>query len=118
MRILLHSTDLTEIESLRLLLESHGIPVFVGSENSAAATGAVIANKMTLWVCLDDQLDDARALLDDPGHTVAAPIDVAAFHRRAAARQQQLSARTFYWVVQVFLGVLLALILIGTLTHD
>ena len=118
MRILLHSTDLTEIESLRLLLEGHGIPVFVGSENSAAATGAVIANKMTLWVCLDHQLDDARALLKDPSHTVAAPVDVAAFHQRASARQQQLSARTFYWVVQVLLGIVLALILISTLAHD
>lgn len=95
MKILFHSTSKREIENAKSLLESKGVPAFIGSENSGPALGFVIANKYTLWACLDGQYEDAIKVLNNPDHEVLEPVDPAEFQRFIENSKRQ-SANTFY----------------------
>ena len=96
MKILFHSSGKSEVESAKSLLESKGIPAFIGSENSGPALGAVIAaNKYTLWCCIDIQHEDAIKVLNDPSQEVSGPVDVADFQQFIES-SKKASANTFY----------------------
>ena len=78
MRSLPHIESSAERERVAELLESHGIPVFLGRSGRNVRTAP-------MFVCIDAQYDDAIALLANPDHEVAEPIDVEAFKRAEAA---------------------------------
>ncbi|MCX7112107.1 MAG: hypothetical protein NTX45_18680 [Proteobacteria bacterium] len=79
MKILFHSFDRPDMYDAKLLLDAKGIPSFIGSESSGPALGFIYANKYTLWVCLDLQYDDAKAVLKNPDHEVKEPVDIIDF---------------------------------------
>ena len=85
MRLLFQSHDLQELHGAKDLLEANGIPAFVSFQDSQ--TALPLGNGMGLWVYLNEQADDARKLLENPGHRVEQPIDVQAF--RAEIERQQ-----------------------------
>lgn len=78
MRSLPRIESLAERDRVATLLESHGIPVFFGRSGRNVHTAP-------LFVCIDAQYDDAIALLANPDHEVAEPIDVETFKRAEAA---------------------------------
>jgi hypothetical protein len=117
MKILFHSPFKSEIESAKILLESKGIPVFIGSQNSGPALGILIAaNKYTLWSCIDSQYEDALKVLNDPGHEVSEPIDISDFQQFTENNRQASANRFFNWVMS-FLIVLLILIFGWAVLH-
>jgi hypothetical protein len=78
-----------------LLLAGSGIPTFISSKNSGPALGFVLANKYTLWVCLENQYEDAVNLLKNPDHVVKNPVDVDDYHRFVESSSRE-SANRFY----------------------
>lgn len=63
-----HSTECSQI---RELLASRGIPTYWNPGFGGACA--------PLFVCIDEQYNDALALLKNPEHTVAHPVDVKEF---------------------------------------
>jgi hypothetical protein len=66
--------------------ELAGVPVYV------TGTGLRDPNageKKNRWVYLEFQYDDAVALLNNPEHKVARPVDVGEFYQRAATEKQK-----------------------------
>lgn len=109
MQILFHTTEKAEALNTKILLELHGIPTFIGSENSGPAFGFMAANKYTLWVCLDEQLQDAVALLENPEHEVTTAIDVDEYYK---AIEEQTAKSTSKTKDGLMLGLVLFAILI------
>jgi hypothetical protein len=67
--------DPDERERVRDLLASRGIPTYwIRTYRSVHGM---------LFVCINEQFDDALALLKNPNHEVVQPVDVAEFDRRA-----------------------------------
>jgi hypothetical protein len=64
-----------ECDQIRDMLASRGIPRYL-------ATG-YRARRGTLFVCINEQFDDALAVLKNPEHEVAQPVDIAEFERAA-----------------------------------
>lgn len=90
MRLLFQSHDLQELHGAKDLLEANGIPAFVSFQDSQ--TALPLGNGMGLWVYLNEQADDARKLLEDPGHRVEQRIDVRAFHAEVERQQSRSMA--------------------------
>lgn len=95
MKILFHTTDRFEAEQARMLLELKGIPVFLGNENSGPALAFILANKYTVWVCLEHQYDDAKAVLADPDSEVANPVDIAEYRTYVEQAAPEIGKRMF-----------------------
>ena len=84
MRLLFEESNRNEVDRIRLLLESNGIPVYIGNEDSARNFNFVaLAQKYGVWVVEDHQYDCAKALLDDETYEVKEPVDVEEYHRMA-----------------------------------
>jgi len=66
----------TEVEQIRELLTSRGIPTYQLGGFKAGARGP-------LFVCINEQYEDALAVLKNPEHVVANPVDVAQFWHTA-----------------------------------
>ena len=93
MRLLFESENPSELTEARDLLEENGIPVFISSQETYRIRSSAVLFKKGLWVCLDEHFQDAAALLKDPNHQVAQPVDVEAFHQSLEqAQKQPLSA--------------------------
>lgn len=78
MRLLDCANSTLQRPEIVALLESRGIPVFVG-----AGSKLRYPTRGAIYVCLDAQYDDAVALLGDENHDVAEPVDVEAFWKKA-----------------------------------
>jgi hypothetical protein len=67
-----------ELSRVTELLESRGIPVY-----PEGVAGRFRSWRWCLFVCINDQFEDAVALLKNENHDVRQPVDVAAFKREA-----------------------------------
>jgi hypothetical protein len=74
MKSLGYFEDAEERERIRDLLASRGIPTYW--------TRTYRSVRGMLFVCINEQFDDAMAVLKNPDHEVAQPVDVAEFERR------------------------------------
>ena len=68
----------TECSQIRALLASRGIPTKLGT--------SVGIDPSPLYVCIDAQYEDALAVLANPDHVVANPVDVAKFYKEMQSR--------------------------------
>jgi len=86
MRFLGRINEFAERQRIRDLLESRGIPVF---EQQGRWTPAGRA----LFVCINEQYDDAVALLANADHEVRDPVDIEQFEKaeRTTGLQQTLN---------------------------
>jgi hypothetical protein len=89
MRLLFESRDSAELAGAKTLLESSGIPVFISGTESFRLRPLLVLYRKGLWICLDEQLQDAMVLLKNPNHRVAKPVDVEAFHQSLEQAQKQ-----------------------------
>ena len=89
MRLLFESESGSELAEAKELLEESGIPAFISSQETYRVRSSATLFKRGLWVCLEEQYQDAAALLKDPNHRVAWPVDVEAFHRSLEEAQKQ-----------------------------
>ena len=69
-----------ELIALRDLLEANGIPAMIQSDDTGRMLTPLLTRGQSLWIYIDNQEDEARALLEDPEHVVANPVDVEAFY--------------------------------------
>ena len=107
--------DKAELEGVRLLLESKGIPVFVGNEAGARNMGFLTPGRQqTLWVVFDEQLDDALALMADPEHVVDEPVDIEAYQSQSDHMEAHTRNQVFRMVM---LGGLAVVVLVGLLLY-
>jgi hypothetical protein len=77
----------------KLLLESKGIPAFIGSERSGQLLGGIFSSTYSLWVELDHQYDDAMAILDDPEQHAADPVSIDEYNAFKQRWQRRFDAR-------------------------
>ena len=72
MKLLTEYETTSEADSASLRLELKGIATFVSSRNTLGfPPGTIGPPGIGLWVVVDDQYEDAMALLLDPDHTVS-----------------------------------------------
>jgi hypothetical protein len=96
MRLLTYVHDADLASEIILRLHHKGIPTLV------KGTGVRGLFREAIFVCLNVQFDDARALLDNPDHEVAEPVDVDAFKRDVARLDGGLLTWGFVALVVVF----------------
>ncbi len=120
MKLIHRTRSEPEAQQMRMLLEKKGIPVFVSNADSGRIFGSTLPGLVSLWVYLDDHLADAEALIADPEHEVAAPLDIEAFYDdlESGAGQQERYRQTnrlLLWLAAAGLGLGLLLYLIASL---
>ncbi len=77
MKLLFQTTSRVELDAIKIKLESVGIPVFIGNEDSARNFGLVMpARSFACWTPLEDQYDDAVKFLNDETHIVESGVDI------------------------------------------
>ena len=98
-----------EHDRIRELLERNGIPIYVGARTPRSGP-------VGLFVCLDEQHDDAVALLRNPHHTVANPVDVADYYKQldAALRQTPFSTATMISIIVALVMIVAIVFFIRT----
>lgn len=99
MKLLRETKDKNELDRIRTLLESRGVPVHVGEENQHHLGGHVMPFlRYRLHVVLDFQYDDALKLLEDENHEVAEPVDLEAFREYQQQAQPDVMNRMIGWL--------------------
>ena len=81
MQLLTYASGAADATRILSLMHERGIPTWT---ESTRLPGTQNPMELAVFVCIDDQFDDARALLVDPDHVVRDPVDVAEFEARAA----------------------------------
>lgn len=112
MKLIRQTKDKNELDHLRTLLESRGIPVHVGEEHQHHLGGhAMPFLRYRLHVVLDSQYDDAVKLLEDENHEVTDPVDLKAFRDYEEQIRPEVMNRILVWmgVIVLVLSVLLYL---------
>lgn len=96
MKLLTEQHDYSDIQGLKLLLESRGIPVYIANEDSARTFGYLYPmGKYALHVVFDEQYDDALMLMQDNEYIVKNPVDVAAYYEHLAQTESQVSKSVY-----------------------
>ena len=101
MKRLTNVYDRNELATVRSLLQSRGVPTYVGFRRFTT-------EPFVLFVCIDSQFEDALALMQNPRHSVAHPVDAHVWEQ-AANRASSVA------ILKGALLVLLALILLTVL---
>ncbi len=110
MKLLTRSLRPGELITLRDLLEANGIPAVIQADDTGRMITPVLTKGQALWIYIDSQESEARALLDDPGYVVANPVDVEAFYEitRDIRNDRSVMSR-----VMIHLAVLVSLVLVA-----
>lgn len=82
MKLVTKNIDVTYLHSLKGLLEENGIPAYVSGENTARMITPYVMTEPCLWVCIDEQEDEARKLIDDPNYVVVNKVNVGEFYEQ------------------------------------
>lgn len=116
MKPIFSSDDLNEINAMKLRMETHGIPVFIKNEHTGRNLH-ILGDyaKQALCVLLEDQLDDALALVENENHVVEHPVDVADFYAELeesnhTTRHRLTGMATIALIVTVLVFVMIVLI--------
>jgi hypothetical protein len=100
MKLLTETMDLDELNGVRMLLESNGIPVFVGNEDTARNMGFMLpARRYGIFVLYDEQFHDAQCLLSDETHIVHNKIDIDEFRKNMELVKPNALAELVQWVL-------------------
>ncbi len=107
MKLLFETTNRTEVDETRFLLESRGIPIFIGNENAGNMLGPVFtARQFGLWVILEEHHEDAQALLNNPEHIVNKPVDVESFYTELEKHKPQTLNKMLRWSCGITIAVI------------
>lgn len=80
MKLVTKSTDLSYLHTLKGLLEANGIPATINGENTARMITPFLMTQPSLWVYLDEQIDEAINLVNNNDYTVINQVDVEEFY--------------------------------------
>ncbi len=102
MKLLFETTDVNELNALRILMESNGIVVHVGNEDSAR--NASIMSRLTkyaIFIVYEQQYPDALALLDNEEHVVEHTIDIEEYQRMQDEHKSAVLTKIFKTVMSI-----------------
>lgn len=109
MKLLTEVMDLNELNRIKILFESNGIPVFIGNEDSARNMGLILpARKYSVFVLYDEQFHDAKCLLGDDSYIVENQIDMDEYRRSMEMLEPNARSQIFKSVMIV--GAVVALL--------
>ena len=80
MKLVTKSTDTSYLHTLKGLLEANGIPATINGENIALMITPFLMTQPSLWIYLDEQLDEAINLVNNNNYTVINKVDVEQFY--------------------------------------
>jgi hypothetical protein len=111
MKLLTKLHDLDEAKSIKYRLEVRGIPIYIGSENSGPAMGAMpAADCYTIWVEIDSQCQCALKVINDDEYEVLSPINIDEFRNSQEASvqnfRQKFSKVNEYILNTIMLGAI------------
>lgn len=82
MKLVFETHSKSEAIEVKLLLENNGIPASLSGENMNSIR-KYIGGSLGVWVYLDEQVEEARRLIDNPAYEVINPVKVSEFYRVA-----------------------------------
>ncbi len=112
MKLLTETADINELNRIRILFESNGIPIHIVNEDSGRNFGLIMpARKYAILVVHEEQFSDAALLLEDDSHVVKNQIDMDAYRNNIEQLKPKAGKQMFK--VIMLTGVTLLMILIG-----
>ncbi|MET0027841.1 MAG: DUF2007 domain-containing protein [Candidatus Thiodiazotropha sp.] len=117
MKLVTKNNDTNTLYALKGLLEENGIPAFVADEHAVRMVNPILFSGASLWVYVDEQWEDAMALLENPDHEVANPLAVDHFYATLQADDKPLLNRALLRLFGVVLVWILGLLLVVMLLH-
>ncbi|MBE9516436.1 MAG: DUF2007 domain-containing protein [Proteobacteria bacterium] len=116
MKLLEQFSSINDAHELHEHLRSNGILSHLSSKNSYMLSGAKTgALRVGVWVVLDKQWSDAKALMGNTNHKVIYPLseeEMSEMETNAAHQQSQIVANYFTRLAAWFFGLLLSLIIV------
>jgi len=109
-KLVTRGMQLNDLIALRDMLEANGIPAVIQDDNTARMITPVTTMGQGLWIYIDSQENEARALLENPDHEVANPVDIKAFYE---ASRNITDDRSFMNRAMIRLGLLLGMFLLA-----
>ena len=117
MKLLFESANRAEIDGARLLLESKGIPVFVGNEDTARTMSWLfVTREYGLWILVEQQYEDAMALLGNADHEVRVTVNMEEYNRSFEQLHSRNMQKIFNWLMLflvAMIGVVFVLVAIN-----
>ncbi|MGD8555842.1 MAG: hypothetical protein PVJ14_00660 [Chromatiales bacterium] len=110
MKLVTRGMQLNDLIALRDMLEANGIPAVIQDDNTARMITPVTTMGQGLWIYIDSQESEAKALLENPDHVVANPVDIKAFYE---VSRNITDDRSFVNMAMIRLGLLLGMFLIA-----
>ncbi len=98
---------------MQLRFEASGVPVFVQSDFTRTDPTSRLANygyRIHIWI--DEQLEDAKQLIENPDHEVKNPIDVQEFYA-LLNKQDEVKEAAYYKSEQKWLNWIFSIIAVG-----
>ena len=112
MKLLTEVFDISELNRLRLLLETSGILIHVGNEDSARNFGFLHpVGKYAIHVVYDEQYSDALKLMENEDHVVENPVDVGAYKKHL--EENNAAALSGLLKKIIFAGIIVAILVVG-----
>ena len=109
MKLLTEVSDITEFYRLKLLLESNGILIHVGNEDTARNFGFFHpVGKYAIHVVYEEQLDDAIKLMEDENHIVVSPLDIEEIKNEIQENQSAANTRLLNIVLKAAVVTIIA----------
>ena len=82
MKLILEDNDIFYLQALKNLLESNGIPVAINGAHSVRVVTPFLINQQSLWVYVDNQLEEAIKLIDNPEYEVKNKVNITEFNHQ------------------------------------
>ena len=119
MKLITKSTDTGYFHTLKGLLEANGIPATINGENTARMITPFLMTQPSLWVYLDEQVDEALKLVNNNEYSVINKVDVEEFYelnKNITSDTTAMNAAYIKLGITVFSWLLGAFILLKILT--
>ena len=110
MKLVCKCSEIIEAERIKHLLEDKGIPANItGQASYHLHLAAMVSRPLAIWVYVDEQIDDAKALVNNPEHVVYNAINIEYFYTQMEQLANQDTMHSFHWKL-ILLGITLTLI--------
>ena len=80
MKLIISDADNSELEAMKELLETNGIPAFINGKNTSRIMPFIIT-KASLWVHLSEQANEALLLINNPEYDVKNKVDMDEYYK-------------------------------------
>ena len=80
MKLIISDADNSDLDAMKALLESNGIPAFINGKNTSRIMPFIIT-KASLWVHLSEQANEALLLINNHDYDVKNKVDMEQFYK-------------------------------------